>query len=377
MRNLALFLLLLNLFFLFWQLRLLSWLPWQPEQLSHVRELNPSISNDLPRLVLLGEHNISHTTDSKKTKKKPEEVENLAQESVAENAFVETGASIVRQNAIASRVSPTKTHTEAQIKTGINIANTDTPVKVEITPPSLTTGSQTTIKQSAKDSNSAQKVVVSSHEKNTAVSKLQQVSGLPMPTLNKSLSQEKLKDQKINIASTRPLLKSEKLSKIEENKPSKSEVCFQIGPYSRMNITNRYKKWLSIQNVMVKVQNRQTQKLKATWVYLPPFKNRQAAISSRQRLNKRGIDDHAIVTTGPFNNAISLGLYHKPFYAKQRFEKLVASGYKNVKTQKRYKKDTKYWLNVKMPSRLQNTFQKKFKGRMLEPVACELISLSQ
>jgi hypothetical protein len=371
MRNLALFLLLLNLLFLFWQLRLLSWLPWQPEQLSHVREINPSISNDLPRLVLLGEHNISHTTDSQKP------VENLAGESVAENSFVETVASIVGQNSIASRVSPTKTHTEPQIKTGINIANIDTPVKVEIAPPPLTTGSQTTIKQSANDSNSAKKVVVGSHEKNTAVSKLQQISGLPMPTLNKSLSQEKLKDKKINIASTRPLLKSEKLSKMEKNKASKSEACFQIGPYPRMNITTKIVKWLSIRNVMVKVQNRQTQKLKATWVYLPPFKNRQAAYSEIRRLNERGIDDHAIVTKGPFNNAISLGLYHKPFYAKQRFEKLVASGYKNVKTQKRYKKETKYWLNVKMPSRLQNTFQKKFKGRLLEPVACKLISLSQ
>jgi hypothetical protein len=371
MRNLALFLLLLNLFFLFWQLSLLSWLPWQPEQLSHIRELNLSISNDLPRLVLLGEHNISHTMDSKKNP-----VENLAGESVAENSFVETVASIVGQNSITSSVSPTKTHTEPQIKTGINIANIDTPVKVEITPPPLTTGSQTTIKQSANDSNSAQEVVVGSHEKNTAA-KLQQISGLPMPILNKPLSQEKLKDKKINIASTRPLLKSEKLSKIEENKPSKLEACFQMGPYPRMNITKKIVKWLSIRIVLVNLKNRQTKKLKATWVYLPPFKNRQAAISSRQRLNERGIDDHAIVTTGPFNNAISLGLYHKPFYAKQRFEKLVASGYKNVKTQKRYKKYTKYWLNVKMPSRLQNTFKKKFKGRMLEPIACELISLSQ
>jgi hypothetical protein len=358
MRNLALFLLLLNLFFWFWQLKLLSWLPWQPEQLSHIRVLNSSISNDLPRLVLLGEHNISHTTDSKK---KP--VENLAGESVAENSFVETVASIVGKNSITNSVSPTKTHTEAQIKTGINIANIDTPVKVEIIPPPLTTGSQTTVKQSANDSNSAQKVVVGSHEKKTAVSKLQQISGLPRAYLN--------------IALTPPLVKSEKLSKMEENKPSKSEACFQIGPYPRMNITKKIVKWLSIRNVMVKVQNRQTQKLKATWVYLPPFKNRQAAYSERQRLNERGIDDHAIVTTGPFNNAISLGLYHKPFYAKQRFEKLVASGYKNVKTQKRYKKETKYWLNVKMPSRLQNTFKKKFKGRMLEPVACELISLSK
>jgi hypothetical protein len=278
-------------------------------------------------------------------------------------------ASIEGQNSI--------THTEAQIKMGLNIANIDTPLKVEIIPPSLTSGSQTTIKQPANNSNSAQKVVIGSHKKNTAVSKLQQELALPRHTFNKSLSQEKLKDKKINIASTQPLLKSEKLSKIEENKPSQSELCFQIGPYFHMNITTKIVKWLSIQNVMVKVQNRQTQTLKATWVYLPPFKNKQVAYSERQRLYKLGIDDHLIVTKGPFNNAISLGLYHKPFYAKQRFEKLVASGYKNVKTQKRYKKETKYWLNVKMPSRLQNTFKKKFKGRMLEPVACELISLSQ
>ncbi len=322
MRTLALLLLLLNISFLIWQLGLLPWLPWQPEQFRPINQPNSSYeASHLPQLLLVGESNAP--TDAEKT-----------------------------QVSVEDATSKTKD--------GANIASQE----VETTAPK---------KESAIKPLTAQEKPAESPQKNI-VSTLKQVAGLSTSATNNSSAEKKSKDEKVTSASTKAVAK-------KSPKPE-TFVCFQAGPYSHINTPKKIANWLKRKkNIIVFVQNRQTQVVKSTWVYLPPFKGKLAAHRTQQRLNQLGINDHAIVTKGQFNNAISLGLYRSPIYAKQRIEELVAKGYKNVKTQKRYKNETTYWLGVKMSTEqsqlLKNTLKKRLKGLLLESVACDSIALKK
>ena len=345
MRTLALLLLLLNIGCLILQFGLLPMLPIQPEQFSHVTPYPNSDANDLPRLVLLSEHLESNIADSENTQASMGD--SNAGDSASETvALTRLPASPTESDTISLQTSSTKT--------GINIADT----------------------QAKKFSLEAIPAINHSIKPST----LQQAAGLPLSQFDKSSRSGKSKDKKVTVAPTpyevKPVTKSSTRTELSQT----SLACFQVGPYSYFKATQKIANWLKKQkNVIVKVQNRQTQVLKSTWVYLPSFESRAAARRTQQRLNQQGIKDHAIVTKGRFNNAVSLGLYHQSFYAKQRLEKLVALGYKNVKTKKRYKSETKYWLNVKMPinqGQLLNTFKKKFKSPELESVACKLMTLN-
>jgi len=289
MRTLALLLLLLNMGGLIWQLGLLPMLPWQPEQFNHVIEYSNSDANDLPRLVLLNEHQ-SNIADAEND-----------QATVALTRLPASGG---------TTSSPT-------FSTSINDIQAK---KSPLTPIQAINHSTKPVGENQATS------------KNTTVSStLQQAAGLPLSHFDKS------KDKEIAVASTTELKQTKK-----------SLACFQIGAYSYLKATQKIANWLKKQkNVSVKLQNRQTQVLKSTWVYLPSFESRTAARRNQQRLNQQGIKD---------------------------LEKLIALGYKNVKSQKRYKSQTKYWLNVKIhsdQSQLLNTFKKKFKGSELESVTCE------
>ena len=86
-----------------------------------------------------------------------------------------------------------------------------------------------------------------------------------------------------------------------------------------------------------KVKIKQRQKLISTWIYLPPFKNRKAAIRAKYKLKQKGIGDFMIITRGKFKYAISLGFFSKTKYLNRRIKELKAKGVNNFKLQARYK----------------------------------------
>jgi hypothetical protein len=159
----------------------------------------------------------------------------------------------------------------------------------------------------------------------------------------------------------------------------KPPICFHAGPYTDKEkldeLINLLKNEENINLEQFQVQTSQTRVLRSIWVYLPPFKNKQAAKRAIKSLKQAGFKDYQIIATGKFQNAISLGLYNTNLYAENRVKKLKSKGYKNIKTQKRYKNVTKYILNVKIPTiqktLLLNIFQDKFPELLPKSVACE------
>ena len=325
MRTLAFLLIFLNISFLFWQLEWLTWFPWQPVQFSPKKEsLSAEVISDLPQLVLLKEH---------------ENTSKIITKTVTDFAEIpgkEKTASLIAEPAMQDVIT-----------------------KNPIT------------KSNLNNQKLAEPKIVSST--------LQQVAGIDTTTI---YSPVKEKSSTSETTSSVPSALAQQISQNSlepnsKNSPNESSVCFEVGPYTKRKTVQKMANWLKGKKKLeAVVQARQTQKdVQSTWVYLPPFPNHQDALRTLERFGKQGIrKDYGIVRGGPFKNAISLGVYRKEIYAKQRIDELKAKGYNNVQTRKRYRNDTKYWLNVKMlrfeQNELKETFRKNF-STVLVSVACE------
>jgi len=327
MRTLAFLLIFLNISFLFWQLEWLTWFPWQPTQLGPKNEsLFSEVTTDLPQLVLLKEHDNTSKIVAKT-------VTNFA-DIPAKEETASLSAEPIRQNVITEKI--------------------------------ITTSNQNHQKP-------AEPRVVSST--------LQQVAGIESTTVYPPVENSSSTNETILSTSTPSALVQQVKPNWPKSKsndsPNERPICFEVGPYTKKRTVQKMVNWLKgKKNLEALIQARQIRKdVESTWVYLPPFQNRSNALHTLQRFSEQGIrKDYGIVNKKPFKNAISLGVYRKEIYAKQRIDELKAKGYNNVQTRKRYRNDTKYWLNVKMlrfeQNELKKTFRKKF-STVLVSVACE------
>ncbi len=311
MRTLALLLLLLNMVFGFWQLGLFAWLPWQPESF-RLQRPQPTSASNLPRLILLGEPNLPNNTS---------------------------------------------------ITTEENMATTDqqetTPAATDSLADSSLTANNTTVTENHEIPDQSAEVT----------STLQQAAGIAFDS-----DTDKTSITTAPSVPTMPSLVAEAPKEKPKELAEQSVACWKAGPYSSANQAKTMAEWLSEQkNVSVGLQPIETPVLKYTWVYLP-VENQQAADNTIKEFREMGIrEGYNIVTSGD-KKAISLGVYSNPLYAELRVTELDDKGYKNIKTQKRYKNNTEYWLNVKIiagKNEVLNTFRKKFSDSTLTTVACE------
>jgi len=160
----------------------------------------------------------------------------------------------------------------------------------------------------------------------------------------------------------------------EKPEPPTERPCFQIGPFSTSSAAKEQADWLKAQTdiTSVAVESRETPVVNGTWVYLPPFEKRETALKTANHLTHLGIKDHQVVTSGKFNNAISLGVYRVPESVNRRLKELEIKGYSQAKTEKRYKNETTYWLNVKISihSNLENLRQ-KLNSHTINEIVCQ------
>jgi hypothetical protein len=378
MRSLALLLLLANISFLSWQLNQFPWLPWQPEHLNQSHsslEGKPSISN-LPQLVLLREHQQSNL-NSQPSSPQPDrntQINVTMAKSSADNSQKKSTSTKVVTNLAENQTQEIRKITQTQ-----DSISKEQPVMAEPV-------TQSMVNKMVKDHSmvvpAEKKPAEKPAEKPAATS-----ATTSQPVINK-LSAEK-KPPQIESLSTHPIQPVKKVNQTSNLVKSptasleQSVSCFESGPYAQTATAQPLYNWLKNKkaikgDIQIEIQPRQTQVLESTWVYLPPFKDRQAAYVAQQRLNKLGIADYMIVTQGQFNNAISLGRYRNPINAQQRLKELSIKGYQNIKTQERYKSDTRYWLNVKISPKespsLLSAVKKHFKNLTLKQSRCELFT---
>lgn len=340
MRSLALLLLLVNISFLLWQLSLLPWLPWQPIQFEHQILPPARLVSNIPQIQLLQEFEAT-TQPISLTAQMPIAVT----PAVAEPALdIEAGAKTASvpdeeileiTTAIAENIPLDKLKSE--LKEGIEHARHASP--------------------SSNNANATQ------DKPDNA--KVMMLKSQPSQLItNDSVENEEKKY-------SAPLEATNTQSSDHQNTAA---TCFQSGHHPPSLIEKVIHWFNAQQGAQVKMQSRKTQIIDSTWVYLPPFENKQAAYAARSRLARLGITDYMVVTTGHLKNAISLGLYRDQQSVKRRLKELNAKGYTNVRTEKRYKDDTRYWLSVKIAynqHELLSAFKKAFKDMTLKSVVCE------
>ena len=325
MRSFALLLLFVNIVFLLWQLTLLPWFPWQP--IDFAESKSNTVSPHFPSLVMVNESITSQLIDKKDV-----------------SSSSQVLALSLKNDVLDKNIKP------HQISKPI---------------------------QEIKDT--FPKEPLSSTKKNP-----QDVS----PLLPQILEQEDVVSkpsrpilQKKDTAPQEDKVKGEigiqKETPLQQNKQIESEktTCFHMGPYVSMTEAEKAKHWLKQQQVsIVDVQERKTQMIAGTWIYLPPFDSQKATLKAVQHLSQRGIKHYQIITSGALNNAISLGVYSKQENVDHLLNTLKNIGYKNSQMEKRYKEETTYWLNVKITDKLiflRKGIEKKFGFSSLIPVNCQ------
>jgi hypothetical protein len=381
MRSLALLLLLANITFLSWQLKQFPWLPWQPKPViqSHSSPTGKLAMSNLPQLVLLQEYQQSNLNSQSPQLDTP-----------AKLAVTKSIADDPQENPTLTKVvtnfaeNPT---IEKTPNTSDDIFKEPQPITKSLTQlaASKTVNDRSTVIETTAEQPRAEKLTA------TTTTTLTEPSELP-PTVKLSTKQQLPKIESSLINSTKSVNKATQTINRDRSlttATTQEVICLESGPYTQAAMAQPLYKWLKSQiwlinkaeikgTIPVEIQPRQTQVLESTWVYLPPFKDRQAAYAAQQRLNQLGIVDYMIVTRGQFNNAISLGRYRNPSNVQQRLKELSAKGYQNIKTQERYRSDTRYWLNVKVLPKashsLLSAFKKRFKNLTLKPVKCESIA---
>jgi hypothetical protein len=153
----------------------------------------------------------------------------------------------------------------------------------------------------------------------------------------------------------------------------KTNICFVAGPYHQASSAQGAAKWFRGKSkIHAEVQSDDVPTVYL--VYLPSYKNHKEALRQSQHLAQLGIADYVIMTSGRYNNAISLGVYKDEPSAKHRADELHKKGYKRARVEKQQQGSKRYWLNVKMPAaqkELVTSFKKAQKISAIEVNMCE------
>jgi hypothetical protein len=80
-------------------------------------------------------------------------------------------------------------------------------------------------------------------------------------------------------------------------------------------------------------------------VYLPPAASRQEALQVARALSAQGVADYYVVTAGPQQNTVSLGLFRDLANATQRRDKLAELGYAPV-VEPRTEAVSQWWIDI-------------------------------
>ena len=80
-------------------------------------------------------------------------------------------------------------------------------------------------------------------------------------------------------------------------------------------------------------------------VYLPPAGSRQEALQVARALSAQGVADYYVVTAGPQQNTVSLGLFRDLANATQRRDVLAALGYAPI-VEPRTEPVSQWWIDI-------------------------------
>ena len=134
-----------------------------------------------------------------------------------------------------------------------------------------------------------------------------------------------------------------------------ASACFALGPFSVLNsaeatlanLTN-----LGLQAVLREHEVRSAQQ----WWVIEATKDEAAAQKRLTELRKKKVLDGSIITSGEYQNMISLGRYNSESQADKRVNALVKLGFRPV-VEKYFDSTLRYWVDVDQTGRPKLTAQ--------------------
>lgn len=126
---------------------------------------------------------------------------------------------------------------------------------------------------------------------------------------------------------------------------SKDEACWRYGPFLDESEAQSAFQWLTSTGNTLQV--RQETKLvdRGYWVYVPAMSSRTEALAKSREMVESGLSDLFVVSSGSFENGISLGLFSSEINAKRRMEQVKTVGFDASMT-KRQDSATHYHVDM-------------------------------
>lgn len=130
----------------------------------------------------------------------------------------------------------------------------------------------------------------------------------------------------------------------EESAVEKPKVCYQVGPFPSSQSRASFITKVESLGYQANKQWDATDETVRYWVYIPPLSSKAEARSIVASLQRKGIKDVAIVSSGEYKNAISLGLFSSKEYARERVALLQKHAF-SPKINESTVSKKQYWLN--------------------------------
>lgn len=124
--------------------------------------------------------------------------------------------------------------------------------------------------------------------------------------------------------------------------------CVTIGPFMAMSEARRAIELLTplVDRVATRVE---TDRRSRGWsVFLPAPVSREAALGIARTLQQRGVRDYYVVTAGPQQNTISLGLFSARSNAERRLAEVTELGFSAAITERIDEREA-VWLDLTPP----------------------------
>ena len=116
---------------------------------------------------------------------------------------------------------------------------------------------------------------------------------------------------------------------VENTVAANATSCFEWGMFTSANIEN-VKNAVAQLSLEAEIKEHTPQTNKRFWVFVPPFKNAQAAQNYANALRNLGVEDLFVVQEPKWKNAISFGLFEDETLAQNLLSELKAKGVNKV-----------------------------------------------
>jgi hypothetical protein len=129
------------------------------------------------------------------------------------------------------------------------------------------------------------------------------------------------------------------------------QACYTLGPLPDEARARAHAETLGGEGYQVDLRSSPAQVQRGYWVLLPPFLSNASANKALGQLKSDGFSDVALLTSGEFENSISVGLFTNRETALGRQKKLLEKNYQTV-IRERLVTRTNYWLDITGPQQV-------------------------